>query len=159
MNPRIEVLKEQKLIGQSIEMSLINNKTAVLWSQFAPRIKEINNRVTTDRISLQRYPIDYYHNFSASKMFKKWAAVVVSKAEDIPKGMATFTIEEGLYAVFDYKGSSADTSIYQYIFFEWIPNSNYLVDNRPHFEVLGKHYKNNDPSSEEEIWIPIKHNP
>ena len=24
-----------------------------------------------------------------------------------------------------------------------------------HFEVLGKNYKNNDPNSEEEIWIPI----
>jgi hypothetical protein len=26
----------------------------------------------------------------------------------------------------------------------------------PHFEVLGDKYKNNDPSSEEEVWIPIK---
>jgi predicted transcriptional regulator YdeE len=30
------------------------------------------------------------------------------------------------------------------------------IDNRPHFEVLGDKYKNNDPSSEEEIWIPIR---
>lgn len=38
----------------------------------------------------------------------------------------------------------------------WLPASDYNLDNRPHFEVLGEKYKNNDPTSEEEIWIPIK---
>jgi AraC family transcriptional regulator len=37
-----------------------------------------------------------------------------------------------------------------------LPNSAYALDDRAHFEVLGEKYKNNDPSSEEEIWIPIK---
>ncbi len=37
-----------------------------------------------------------------------------------------------------------------------LPNSEYELENRPHFEVLGEKYKNNDPNSEEEIWIPIK---
>ena len=26
----------------------------------------------------------------------------------------------------------------------------------PHFEILGAQYKNNEPDSEEEIWIPIQ---
>ena len=34
--------------------------------------------------------------------------------------------------------------------------SKYSIDNRPHFEIIGEKYKNNDPNSEEEIWIPIK---
>ena len=74
----------------------------------------------------------------------------------LPQGMESFVLEGGLYAVFDYKGSSTDMSIYQYIFSEWIPNSAYTVDDRPHFEVLGPKYKNNSPDSEEEIWIPVK---
>jgi AraC family transcriptional regulator len=37
-----------------------------------------------------------------------------------------------------------------------VTNSKYLLDNRPHFETLGEKYKNEDPSSEEEVWIPIK---
>lgn len=32
------------------------------------------------------------------------------------------------------------------------------MDDRAHFEVLGERYKNNDLSSEKEIWIPIKEN-
>ena len=32
----------------------------------------------------------------------------------------------------------------------------YTLDDRPHFEILGEKYKNQDPDSEEELWIPIK---
>jgi AraC family transcriptional regulator len=38
----------------------------------------------------------------------------------------------------------------------WLPGSDFVLDTRPHFEVLGDQYKNNDTTSEEEIWIPIK---
>ena len=72
--------------------------------------------------------------------------------------MESFLLKKGLYAVFNYKGLSSDNSIFQYIFSKWIPESNYLLDDRPHFEILGVKYKNNDPNSEEEIWIPIKEN-
>jgi len=48
------------------------------------------------------------------------------------------------------------SSFFQKIYTVWLPASDYVLDNRPHFEVLGDKYKNNDPSSEEEVWIPIK---
>lgn len=156
MEPRIETLAPKKLVGLHLSMNLVQNKTGQLWRQFAPRINEIGNRVTADKISMQIYPTDYYSAFSPARQFEKWATVEVSEFENIPKGMESFDLIGGLYAIFDYKGSSADTTIYQYIFSEWIPNSAFVVDDRPHFEVLGKNYKNNDPNSEEEIWIPIK---
>ncbi len=34
--------------------------------------------------------------------------------------------------------------------------SGYEMDTRPHFEILGAQYKNNDPDSEEDIYVPIK---
>ncbi|MGK2861531.1 MAG: GyrI-like domain-containing protein [Chitinophagaceae bacterium] len=46
--------------------------------------------------------------------------------------------------------------MFSYIFNTWLPPSGYDLDNRPHFEILGEKYKNDDPLSEEEIWIPIK---
>jgi AraC family transcriptional regulator len=45
---------------------------------------------------------------------------------------------------------------FTYIFTRWLPASGYQLDNRPHFEILGDKYKNNDPESEEEIWIPVR---
>ena len=65
-------------------------------------------------------------------------------------------LPEGNYAVFNYKGLSTDTAVFHYIFFEWLPNSDWVLDDRPHFEVLGSKYKNDSVDSEEEIWIPVK---
>jgi AraC family transcriptional regulator len=42
------------------------------------------------------------------------------------------------------------------IFDTWLPDSDSLLDNKPHFEIMGDQYKNEDPDSEEELWIPIK---
>jgi AraC family transcriptional regulator len=71
--------------------------------------------------------------------------------------MEAFTLTGGLYAVFLYKGvSAAAAEAFQYILGNWLPNSEYTLDIRPHFEILGEKYKNNDPDSEEEIWIPVK---
>lgn len=156
MQPRIENLKEKKLIGKRIRMSLINNLTGRLWGGFMPRRNEIKNKLTSERISMQVYDSLYYEDFKPSNEFEKWATVEVTDFDIIPNEMESFALTGGLYAVFDYKGSSADNSIFQYIFMTWIPSSAYQLDDRPHFEVLGDKYKNNDPSSEEEIWIPIR---
>ena len=137
-------------------MSLVNNLTGHLWGQFGPLIKTIKNRVNGDKISMQIYPLNYYTQLSPTTEFEKWATVEVRSFEDKPEGLETFELQGGLYAVFDYKGSSADARIFQYIFSEWIPKSGYAVDDRPHFEVLGSKNKNNNPKSEEEIWVPVR---
>ena len=75
----------------------------------------------------------------------------------IPQGMEPLIIPAGMYAVFLYKGSSNDgDKVFQQIFGSWLPESGYALDDRPHFEVLGEKYKNNDANSEEEIWIPVR---
>jgi AraC family transcriptional regulator len=156
MIPRIEILKEKKLVGNRLTMSLANNRTGELWRSFMPRRREISNNISSDLISMQIYKSTYFADFNPINEFEKWATVEVSDYDNVPSDMETFTLTGGLYAVFDYKGLSTDISIFQFIFGTWLPNSNYLLDIRPHFEVLGEKYKNADPNSEEEIWIPIR---
>lgn len=156
MTPRIENLTDKKLIGKRLTMSLANNKTGELWQNFMPKRKEIANNVSNNLISMQVYKPTYFANFSPINEFEKWTTVEVTDFDSVPSDLETFTLAGGLYAVFDYKGSSTDSSVFQYIFGTWLPNSDYLLDNRPHFEVLGEKYKNADPNSEEEIWIPIR---
>jgi AraC family transcriptional regulator len=60
----------------------------------------------------------------------------------------------GLFAVFSHKGP--DSSIFQYIYTQWLPQSGYVLDNRPHFEKLPSGYIPGHPDSEEEIYIPIR---
>ncbi|CAM3049553.1 AraC family transcriptional regulator [Flavobacterium frigoris] len=71
--------------------------------------------------------------------------------------MESFTINSRLYTVFNYKGDASGVPVaFEYIFASWLPSSEYIIDYRPHFEIYGAKYKNDDPDSEEEIWIPIK---
>jgi len=158
MEPRIEILSEKKLIGKRIKMSLAENKTFELWRSFMPRRKEISNHLNTDLISMQVYDPSYdFKNFNLHATFEKWAAVEVSDFNSVPDEMETFILPSGLYAVFIHKGpASAGEKTFRYIFEIWLPHSNYKLDNRPHFEILGEKYKNEDPTSEEEIWVPIK---
>jgi AraC family transcriptional regulator len=153
--PKIVELKEMKLIGISMVMSLLDNKTSLLWKTLMPKRHEIKNNLNQDLISLQVYDANYFSNFNPKNEFVKWACVEVESYENIPDGMQTLTLNSGTYAVFNYKGLSTDKRIFEYIFGTWLPQSNYALDHRPHFEILGKKYKNNDPNSEEEIWIPI----
>lgn len=158
MEPRIEMLKEKKLVGRRMEMSLVNNKTGELWRSFMPRRKEISNRVSEELLSMQVYD----HNaggspFHPGTVFTKWAAAEVSAFSNIPEAMETYILEGGLYAVFLHKGAaSTGPATFRYIFETWLPQSAYALDQRPHFEILGDKYKNDDPDSEEEIWIPVR---
>ena len=156
MAPRIEKLNEKKLVGKRLTMSFSDYKIGELWRSFMSRRKEITNNLTNDLISLVVYKPTHFIDFKPTNEFERWATVEVASFDNAPNEMETFTLTGGLYAVFDYKGLSTDHSIYQYIFGTWLPRSDYYLDDRPHFEVLGDKYKNNDPTSEEKIWIPIK---
>jgi AraC family transcriptional regulator len=157
MKPRIEILSEKKLIGKRLTMSLSNNKTPELWKSFMPRRKEIEKNIGSNLYSMQIYDPLYFSNFDSNANFEKWATIEVTDFDKVPDEMDTFTIPSGLYAVFTYAGDmSLAPQTFQYIFTTWLPNSEYILDSRPHFEILGEKYKNNDPTSEEEIWIPIQ---
>ncbi|MFV8344523.1 GyrI-like domain-containing protein [Flavobacterium sp. ZB4P13] len=157
MIPRIERLSEKKLIGKRITLSLSNNKTAELWKSFMPRRKEIQNNIGIDLYSMQKYDALYFNTFNPNTEFEKWAAVAVTDFNEIPEAMEPIALAGGLYAVFVHKGDVTTASkTFQYIFETWLPNSEYVLDDRMHFELLGEKYKNNDTSSEEEIWIPIQ---
>lgn len=156
MTPRIETSNEKKLVGKRMTMSLANNRTGELWKSFLPRRSEISNNLTNDFISMQVYKPTHFADFMPTNEFEKWATIEVTDFDNVPSNMETFTLTAGTYAVFDYKGSSSDPSIFQYIFGTWLPSSGYELDERPHFEILGDKYRNNDPTSEEEIWIPIR---
>ena len=123
-----------------------------------PRRKEIKNSVGSDLYSVEVYDsLAYFANFNPNVAFDKWAAVPVNHTEFIPENMESLCLPAGLYAVFAFKGAAAEVPVlYQHILGTWLPNSDYQLDNRPHFAVMGEKYKNNDPDSEEELWIPIK---
>jgi len=156
MIPRIVTTTEKKLVGIRLTMTYDHYRIGELWQSFMPRRKELTNNLTSDLLSLAVYKPTHFNDRTSATEFERWAAVEVSDFDNVPDNMETFILSSGLYAVFNYIGLSSDTSVFHYILHTWLPDSNYILDHRPHFEVLGSKYKNNDPTSEEEIWIPVK---
>lgn len=158
MKPRIELLPKKMLIGKSIKMSLVNDKTFELWRSFMPNLKSIKNTVNSNLFSIQVYDKSLdFKNFNPHTEFTKLAMIETFDFESIPEGMETLIIEGGLYAVFIHKGFISDfPKTAHFIFEQWLPNSDYQLDQREHFELLGEKHIHNDENSEEEVWIPIK---
>jgi AraC family transcriptional regulator len=153
--PRIEQLPGKKLIGMHLRMTLAENRTVDLWRGFMPRRREIANTVGTELYSIQNYDQGWTPQmFTPHVLFNRWAAVEVSDVTSIPVGMEPFQLE-GLYAVFIHRGLDFMPT-FQRIFQEWLPGADYVLDDRPHFEILGEKYKQGHSESEEEVWIPIR---
>jgi AraC family transcriptional regulator len=156
LQPKIKISTDKQFIGMSMKMSLVQDSTGELFKTFMPRKKEIRGLKNSNVLDLRVYDDTYFLEFNPSAVFMKYALVECNQITEIPNGMEVYDFKGGDYAVFEYKGLAADKSIYEYIFREWLPNSKYDLDNRPHFEVLGLKTKLNDSDSEEEIWLPIK---
>ena len=155
MDVSILFFSNTKLIGKKLTFTYADYRAFELWSNFMPRLKEIKNVVGTDLYNIQINPDNF--DFNPNTPFVKWAAIAVSSFDFIPADMEILEISEGLYAVFNYKGNQSNAAaFFNLIYTEWLPKSDFELDNRPHFEILGDKYKNNAPDSEEEIWIPIK---
>ena len=154
--PRFEQLEVTKLVGISAEMSRQADRTPQLWGSFMPRRNLIENRTSNDFISMQVYSEGPQQVADPSATFKKWAAVQVNHFDNPPEGMDRYEISGGLYAVFQHHGPATDLSTVMYIFTEWLPNSEYVLDDREHFEVLPENYKALDPEAREEFWIPVR---
>ncbi len=159
MHPEIIHTSSKHLAGLSLTMSLAQNRTQELWASFMALRKTYPEAANALLYSIQMYDDHYFSPFSPSKTFEKWAAFEINAYDQVPPGMKGLLLPKGVYAVFHYTGSSKDPSIFQYIYGTWLPSSDYVLDHRPHFEVLGPRYRNDHSESEEDIWIPVKPRP
>lgn len=156
--PEIVDMQPKKLVGIRLRTSLADDKTSLLWNRFMKFREAIKNRKSDDLFSVQLYGNNFISGeFSSQSEFEKWAATEVNDYHKIPQGLEKLELTAGKYAVFVHKGTAQDfAETSKNIFEKWLPSSEYQLDDRPHFEVLGKEYKGpENPDSQEKIWIPI----
>ena len=151
--PRIIEFKGSLLCGKSKSMDLQTFSPSAVWNQFMPRLSDITNRLNNDLISLRAFEYIPHFGPTSNPKFTYWGGAETEVKID---GFEHIYIPSGTYAVFHYKGLSSDSTIWKYIYGEWLPNSKWELDDRPHFERLGHAYNNGDPNSEEDIYIPLR---
>lgn len=157
MKAVIQDIPSRQLIGTRIHTSLAANETVRLWSSFMPQVPMVMHRANNNLYSVQVFKeMLSFEEFTPHTVFETWAAVEVTETSKIPEGMNTIEVG-GLYAFFIYKGLHANFNPFlQKIYQEWMPASEYELDQRPHFEVMKPGYRPDDPEAEEEIWIPVR---
>ena len=158
MEHRIEVIEDRYVVGVKTKTSVltINEKTRELAKSFMPRRHEITSRIGKHVFSIQDYGKDYSPTNPNSE-FDKWVAIEVKELIDLPIGMESFVIKSGIYVVFSFKGSVSEFPKQRaFIFQEWLPNSDYQLDEKAHFEILSEDYSKDLQNIEEDIWIPVK---
>ena len=146
-----------QIIGMHAIMSYTNYDATMVWQRYMPRRKEVSHTLNMDLYSIQVFSKSYWEQFNPSATFTKWVGVPVSQIDRVPIDMDVMIIPAGRYAVFTFVGNEQMApAFFEKIYGEWLPNSIYDLDDRPHFEILGTKYKRSDPTSEETVWIPIK---
>ncbi|HRH66712.1 MAG TPA: GyrI-like domain-containing protein [Bacteroidia bacterium] len=154
--PEIKMLPEKKLVGMHKTLSYENYTVTELWQRFMPLRNSIANRIGEEQYSVAVFPLNFHSQFDPKKEFERWATVEVENFENVHEDMETFILPSGMYAVFTYKGDAKNAAeAFQYIFNSYLPQSEFHLDDRPHFEILGSKYRQNHTDSEEEIWVPV----
>ncbi|WP_336065608.1 GyrI-like domain-containing protein [Mesoflavibacter sp. CH_XMU1404-2] len=156
-----KIVKTDKIliVGLSATANFLNTNqiTGQLARQFMPRVGEVIHRKDNFKLSLHDYSNFNISEFNPNQTFQKWIGVEVNNLQSVPGQMETLTIYAGKYLVINFEGTiEAFVGFWQDLHFNWLPNSEFDIDNRPHFERLGPDYNPNQAVNKEEIWIPIK---
>ena len=156
MSPEIIFIPPTTFVGIQRNISITENDTVEIFREFMPRRNEVKNRSDKKIIDLRIYNKDYFNAFNPQNTFTKWACVRVSQAINLPHRMECYSMTGGQYAKFSAPEKASNPSeIFQFIFQEWIPGSHYLLDDRPHFDILSEEKPRGAAPGMQLIHIPI----
>jgi AraC family transcriptional regulator len=150
MEPRIVSVPAFTVVGMKYRGKNEQNEIPQLWSQFGPRMGEIKHKV--DRDIAYGVMGNYDENTGE---FDYVAAIEVERADGIPTGMASWVVPEQTYAVFVCTLPTIRET-FQHVYETWLPQSGYQRGSDVEFEFYDADFDPQDPSSEMQIYIPIK---
>ena len=154
MKPTIRIKKPFNVIGMSKDFGESSSDNPVdLWGLVCTRINEIEG-VNKDRA--------YGLCLKGSvENFTYMAAFETNSISTVPKGMKSLTIDTAEYAVFTFTINDRSpigdqfSAVYQGIWGNWLPNSNYNYAETPDFELYDHRFDGTTDTGEVDIWIPI----
>ncbi len=148
MEPKIVTKPAFTVVGMLYHGKNENNEIAQMWSEFMPRVKEI------EHMGLQNaYGVCGPHE--EEDVFQYVAGFEVDSVADIPEGMVSRQVPEQTYAVFPCTLKTIHEA-YQYAFQTWLPQSDYQSGDGPDFELYDEDFRQEVEGSQMYIYIPIK---
>lgn len=129
-----------------------------LWSKLHKEKNKIRNRLEMEYV----VGVNDYSGDSLTEekqpSFDYYAAVEVSKPEDLTEDMSVLRLPAGKYAVFIYKGKAKDSMqpVMDYIYKEWFPKSNCQLNEKARVDLI-RYGETMDEKGESriEVWVPV----
>ena len=155
---RVSLQSDKLLVGMAAKISVASDATPSLWQRFMPRRKEILNAVGEALYSVQDFSESGgFASFTPEIVFEKWTAVEVANRNGVPNEMQLYALRGGHFAVFDHYGPPSEfPKTLNFIFSQWLLQSEWQLDDREHFEMLLPGWRADDLNAREEVWIPVK---
>lgn len=157
MEPSIVTKAAFTVVGTEYHGRNENNEVAALWQSFMPHMHEIHDQVNMhESFGLCVGDVDY----KQTGVFRYVAGQQVKEDAAIPDGMLAVTVPEATYAVFTHHGTLETLGqTYDYIYGTWLPTSGRELADTPDFELYDDRFDVASPSSEMDIYIPLKVRP
>ncbi len=154
MEPRIVKLDKLTLIGRPYFGDAEGNKFAQAWDRFFPFAKEITPRVNENAW----YGVEMYGpEFEKDHQWMYFPSTEVGSLDAIPEALFAKVLPAATYAVFTVKGGIPKISeTFMYAYGSWIPASPYEVAHPYDFEYYDERFKDDDPDTELDLYIPIR---
>jgi predicted transcriptional regulator YdeE len=149
MEPKIVHKAEFTAVGMEYQGKNENNEIAQMWQEFVPRIKEIKHA----NFTWGTYGI--CRDLPAGEGVNYLAGVEVDTIEDVPAGMAVWTVPEQTYAVFTCTLPTLHEA-YRHAFETWLPQSEHQRGDGPDFELYTEEFDPEVKDSKMYIYVPIK---
>lgn len=129
-----------------------------LWHKLHEEKSSIKNRLDLDFVvGINDYSSDSIFK-DEQPAFEYYAAVEVSKPDEISSDMSVLTLPAGKYVIFIYRGKSEDSMqpVMDYIYKEWFPQSNCQLNDKARLDFIRYGEKTDEKgNSRIEVWIPI----
>jgi len=150
-----DLISEFSVVGFSMQMSMADFKANEVWQKFMKSKHQLKEYDGSCYYDVNIYSEHYFESYNPTQLFDKFAGVKSGSTSDYD--FEKLIIPGGRYAVFVHEGLATDINkTFQYIFSEWLVNSNEQLDDRPHFMKLPINYERNNPLVREDIYIPLK---
>ncbi len=156
MKTRIVERDEFTVVGKECFCSQNNNTIPQLWSEFNKDMCNIPDMKNTNE-AIGVCLCDEEH-VTPDTEFRYIAGMEVKKADTLPEGMVSYTVQGGRFLVVEHIGA-LDTlpQTYDYAYMTWFAeNEKYQPVGNLDFELYGEKYTFGAEDSIMEIWIPLK---
>lgn len=156
MEVKIIEKEAMKVIGMDVVTTQKNNKIPQLWDNFNKRFHEIEN-IAVKNACLGVCPYVEMQDFNEDSEFRYIAGAIVKDFSKVPDGMVTYDMPAQKYAVVTHKGTLDKLQeTYQYIYAEWLKNSEFEFCPSAEFEWYDERFKFGSEDSELDLYIPIR---